>query len=508
MLTRLKVAGFKNLVDLDVRFGPFTCVAGVNGVGKSNLFDAIRFLSALSCRPLTEAALSVRGEGGGASDLRGLFHRAAERSVARMSFEAEMIVPAEVVDDLGQTCRATNTMLRYSLELGRRQDSRNALLGPLEILREELEHINQADAARRLLFPHSRKRWRTEVVAGARRVPYISTLGAGGDDVRIELHQDAGSGGRYCVSAARLPRTVLSAANASDSPTVLCARREMMSWRLLQLEPSALRAPDEMNASPHIEADGRRLPATLHHLAQSWTPDDADESGPAPGEFYAQVAERLRGLGADLGGIRVDRDEARELLTLRATGADGADYSARSLSAGMLRLLALVVLELDAARPGVLCIEEPENGIHPERIPALLQLLRDMAADPHEAPGLTNPLRQVIVNTHSPAVVREVPDASLLVAETRAEERHDQAVEKLVLTCLADTWRTKAAEQPPLVREETLSAYLNPAWSAGNADDGRAVQGREGTPPASRRARKSVRVADRNDLQLMMPWGE
>jgi AAA15 family ATPase/GTPase len=59
MIIRLKVKGFKNLVDVDVRFGPFTCVAGVNGVGKSNLFDAIRFLSALASRPLTEVALSV-----------------------------------------------------------------------------------------------------------------------------------------------------------------------------------------------------------------------------------------------------------------------------------------------------------------------------------------------------------------------------------------------------------------------------------------------------------------
>lgn len=43
MLTRLKVSGFKNLVDVDVHFGPFTCIAGANGVGKSNLFDAILF---------------------------------------------------------------------------------------------------------------------------------------------------------------------------------------------------------------------------------------------------------------------------------------------------------------------------------------------------------------------------------------------------------------------------------------------------------------------------------
>lgn len=63
MLTRLHIKGFKNLVDVDIRFGPFTCIAGANGVGKSNLFDAIAFLSALSEKPLIDAALSVRDEG-------------------------------------------------------------------------------------------------------------------------------------------------------------------------------------------------------------------------------------------------------------------------------------------------------------------------------------------------------------------------------------------------------------------------------------------------------------
>jgi AAA15 family ATPase/GTPase len=48
MLTRLKIDGFKNLLGVDVRFGPFTCIAGPNGVGKSNLFDAIQFLAALA----------------------------------------------------------------------------------------------------------------------------------------------------------------------------------------------------------------------------------------------------------------------------------------------------------------------------------------------------------------------------------------------------------------------------------------------------------------------------
>lgn len=31
MLTTLEVRGFKNLLDVRVEFGPFTCIAGANG---------------------------------------------------------------------------------------------------------------------------------------------------------------------------------------------------------------------------------------------------------------------------------------------------------------------------------------------------------------------------------------------------------------------------------------------------------------------------------------------
>src|SRR5208283_2434935 len=94
MLTRLKVSGFKNLVDVDVHFGPFTCIAGPNGVGKSNLFDAILFLSSLtSDRTLTEAALSVRDDKQQTGDVRSIFHCTGEDYDNEVRFEAEMILP-------------------------------------------------------------------------------------------------------------------------------------------------------------------------------------------------------------------------------------------------------------------------------------------------------------------------------------------------------------------------------------------------------------------------------
>lgn len=122
MLTRLRISGFKNLVDVDVYFGPFTCVAGANAVGKSNLFDAIHFLSALADHPLIDAALSVRDEGGRTTDVKSLFHRVGDTFDKEMSFEAEMIVPHEGWDDLGQRAKATITFLRYSVTIAYRED--------------------------------------------------------------------------------------------------------------------------------------------------------------------------------------------------------------------------------------------------------------------------------------------------------------------------------------------------------------------------------------------------
>ena len=75
MLTRLEVSGFKNLRDVVVDLGPFTVVAGPNGVGKSNLFDAIHLLSLLVDHPIKDAFRRVRVSPGQKAPLRTLFPR-------------------------------------------------------------------------------------------------------------------------------------------------------------------------------------------------------------------------------------------------------------------------------------------------------------------------------------------------------------------------------------------------------------------------------------------------
>jgi predicted ATPase len=483
MLTRLRVSGFKNLVDVDISFGPFTCIAGANGVGKSNLLDAIVFLSALADRPLLDAALAVRDQGAKTGDIRGLFHHVGDHYDAEMAFDAEMIIPEEGTDDLGQHAKATATFVQYSVTLRYKGDVSSRAMGSLELVKEELRHITLGEAAEHLSFSHS-PAWRNRVVKNLRRTrKYISTEGEGAERV-VNVHQDGGSSGKpQKLLAANLPRTVVSAANSAESPTATLVKREMQSCRLLHLEPSSLREPDSFTAPVELASDGAHLPATLFHIAST-----ENGAGIDSGVAYAEVANRLSQLIEDVRSIYVERDERRQLLTLYARGRDGTAHPARALSDGTLRFLALTVLSIEPEARGVICLEEPENGIHPERIPAMIQLLQDLTTDPYEqhSSGLGHHLRQVIINTHSPAVVMQVPEESLVIAESVEETRGHRSYRALRLRCLPGTWRSTAGNLST-VSMGRLLAYLNPV----------------GFEPE-----KSRRVIDRDDLQQYRLFAE
>ena len=473
MLTRLKVSGFKNLLDVDVRFGPFTCILGPNGVGKSNLFDAIHFLSLLANGSLMEAATVVRESGRKSREVMGLFYRSGGYVAPQIDFEMEILVPRIGEDDFGQIAEATNTMLRYKLSFGHRDADGGASGEQLVLLEEELEHIPSGEARAALLFPND-KAWRDSVVKGARRAPhFISTDREAGT---IKKHQDGGSRGRpLSFQSDNLKRTVLAASNAAESPTILVLRREMESWLQLQLEPSSLRRSDEFTDPPHLTPAGEHLPATLDRLARG-------ETG-AKGTFYATLANRLSELVGGVRGVHAERDSARQLISAYMTFADGTSHPASSLSDGTLRFLALAILEHDPEFTGLLCLEEPENGIHPERIPAMIRLLADLAMDVDTPVGPDNPLRQVIVNTHSPACTAEAPEDSLLSAEPVIVERDGMLLPTLRLSALSGSWR--ANHGAPAMKKGSLLRYLTPV---------------ERQRPGGRR------VADRPEVQLEMDF--
>jgi len=105
-------------------------------------------------------------------------------------------------------------------------------------------------------------------------------------------------------------------------------------------------------------------------------------------------------------------------------------------------------------------MEEPENGIHPARIPAIVELLKDMAVDVTMAVGEDNPMRQIIINTHSPAVIKSLNTQDLVVATPVRLGRSTVTT----FASISGTWREQEVHQgmkAPSVTKAILIEYLD-----------------------------------------------
>lgn len=447
MITRIKIDGFKSLVNTELFFGPFTCIAGANAIGKSNFFDALSFLSSLADKTIIEAAKSVRSENQKHSNIRDIFFRNGMDYREIMSFEVDMLIPLNGIDDLGQTAEATSASLRYKLELALNNDVYDN--EPIQILCEELRPVTFTDTKRNLKFPH-KKEWIDSILGGKRSTgtPYIST-----EADRIKLHQDGNRGRATDFIAQKMPRTLLSTVTA-ESKTAFLARQEMRNWMMLQFEPSALRQPNSIFEvkNAEIAANGLNLPATLFRLQSEHKDRDV----------YQHLTNRLKELVDDVQEISIDKDEKRDLLTLQVRFRDGLTLPAQSLSDGTLRFLALAILEEDSTGSRLICLEEPENGINPRKICEMVSLLESMATDTQFPVDEDNPLRQVIINTHSPLVVSNVSDESLYLA--KGKEMFDIELKRKInytgFSALQATWKTEKAEMEPTSLGD-IHAYLD-----------------------------------------------
>ena len=110
----------------------------------------------------------------------------------------------------------------------------------------------------------------------------------------------------------------------------------------------------------------------------------------------ASKAKILGHLGVLMPGatdITVDFLEAGAQIFIKEAGFV---IPASRLSDGTLRFLCLLAILCHPSPPPLICIEEPELGLHPEMMPTLVELLRDAAQR-----------TQLIVTTHSDLLVEE-----------------------------------------------------------------------------------------------------
>jgi hypothetical protein len=425
MLTRIEVDGFKNLLGFSAEFGPFTCIAGPNAVGKSNLFDAIEFLSLLAELPLKEAAKRIRGGG----EIRDLFWTDGKTRVERMRFVVEMLtepVVASIVRPEGSP--AVPCLYRYELEVGFEEHAHLEGASRLVVLREILD-AGITIPTHDLRFPGAELiREKLQYYNGWLRGIFTGTRGRDRADIGHSTHPDP-----------------------------IAVQREMQSWRRLALDPVKLRLEDKLDdIEDEMTTAGDHLPATIYRLAH----ESHDGHPPDPEGFYARLAVRLSDL-VNLRHIEIDRDDKRRYLSLEVEDADGGKFPARGLSDGTLRFLALATLSF-IRKQRLLCIEEPENGIHPGRMQNVVDLIRDLATRPAEDLQYETTLRQVIVNTHSSefvkVVYKESADDILVATQAMIAGPSGDGTHVLRLSPLTGTWR--CSEQTPGIGMLPLVDYL------------------------------------------------
>lgn len=376
MLTRFEVSGFKNLRDVVVDFGPFTCIAGPNGVGKSNLFDAIQLLSALSRTPFSRAFGEIRAGGGQRGTVRSMLSPRVLAGEENLRLAAELIVPGttEIVHrspfmTTGAVRRnVRNTFLRYEIELS--VDDSDGVAPRLGIVRESLAPLRMES-----LPEPMRAVFADYVVEGEwnnindifvthplrpceKGVPTIYVLDTTFDEERDPYDfMDS-------IEVNGMEATALSMVDLDVPPEVRAVRREMASWRFLSLEPSAMRAADSVDEVGPISATGAHVPAFLHRRERR------------DGSAVCDEVRRAVSALVDIRSLRVVPNG--DFLELRARLGEGPELPARSLSDGTLRFLTLAALGV-SDDIGLIALEEPENGIHPAKIEAMLGLLRSLS---------------------------------------------------------------------------------------------------------------------------------
>ena len=391
MLRRLRVRGYKSLVDCTVDLTPLTVVFGPNGAGKSNLLDLIGLLSRLASRETVREAFE---------DHRGrpleAFHSpegfAARRFAEflerdRLSFTAEcdLELHPRVVESVNRSLeqreeslgvratytRVSETLLRYSVTV-----TLTPRTGDLSITDESLRALRRdlqpkADSVRKAFFERERDDGGTE--------RFVARIERQAHPRYFEPHRQ---------------RTLL--AELSDPvyhPHVVAAAREIASWRVYYVEPTRMRREIGVQAADEPGRSGELLAAYYYLLQQQY-----------PATFRS-VVRHLQVLVPGLEDVRVDvRDGLLEIVSVQA---GGAEFPARLLSEGTLRLMCVLGIAVAPSAPALVGYEEPENGVNPGRLDLITQVLRGAVFVRPDGP-------QFLITTHSALVCDLLPEHLVL----------------------------------------------------------------------------------------------
>lgn len=377
MLRAFAVANYRSLRDFKLAIEPLTIVTGANGSGKSNLYRALRLLQQAATGSLAEA-LALEGgvpsvQWAGPADARAQ----ARRGLAAHG--------ATRKDPLRISFGFASEDVAYEIALGLPAGGNPVANGSRFRLDPEVksEHVWQAPPRRR------------------------SNTWLERDGDRVSLCDRDGDWSLLGYAPARSRSVLAELGEPERFPELFALRERLRCWRFYDgfrtdIE-SPLRAPRVAVQTDVIASDGRDIAAALQTIVEI---GDAET-------LAAAIADAFPGSSlAILGG-----DDARLQVGLQVEGLL-RPLTAAELSDGTLRYLGLLAALLSPRPPELLVLNEPEQSLHPDLLPALA---RQIAATARRA--------QVWVISHSSRLVAALEDAGNCAAVRLVREAGETRVE-------------------------------------------------------------------------------
>jgi predicted ATPase len=390
MITRIEAMRYRCFERLDVVIEPYQVIAGVNGSGKTTLLDIPVLLGDMLEVDVPAAFLQVPAINGSprAQSLQELVHHGQGEF---FSFAIEMKLPERIVEEL--------------IDATRRQVPKSVLANPQKapkLIRYELrlEIFNrglQVSDEFLYLIPES-----------STPVGSLQSIGQPPSSWREVIGRERGEPAKVTPEflgkrkmPLRLEPEVLALdnvpADVEQFPATAWFRETLQRGMMhYAIDSSALRrACPPSGSAMSLSPSGANLPWLVFGLKLR-----------RPEFFAAWVSHVQTALPNVVMIDAVEREDDHHAY-LRVEYEGGYTVTSSGLSDGTLQILALTILPYLGRVPGLICIEEPENGIHPRAIETVLQSLSSVYDS------------QVWVTTHSPVVLAHTELAAVMLMQQR-----------------------------------------------------------------------------------------
>jgi len=143
------------------------------------------------------------------------------------------------------------------------------------------------------------------------------------------------------------------------------------SWRFyssFNIANQKIRKSVLIEQDPVLHEDGGNLSAVLHYLMTEYRP------------AFDELQQHLRSVIPGFKGLTVKaRGGPGEVIAFWQENGVDQDLSLADLSDGILRLICWICLCLHPKPPSLICIDEPDQGVHPRTLPVLAGLFEKAA---------------------------------------------------------------------------------------------------------------------------------